>query len=504
MKRRHKKGKMKIEKMNRVKFYFLCKDETERKFARSQCDYIQKGNANEREGGHLNVKYILNSNSYKEGFIVALDMIKSNALYDFGVIIVGNNHLHRRLYSAVKNLSLHFLSYLERQKNTPRVLLDLGFNFTPTPPREIQERKVDFVLQEKVPKLFSLHYSHCPSVKSSFGLDYEKSYFISRSFVQTESIDLQNDSFTIAKGYVNPPVCVTSDVYSASSLVHYCKEKIEYIATHSMVHYCSRKKESLFNSLFDAVYCINLESRPDRLLKLQQRLKIHNIEFERYNAVSKALINPFSQILMPDDPLLKGSANKAGLLACLLSHMGVMKVALSRGQEQVVIFEDDVSVHKDFEYYLQSFLTSLKQNSIEMKTIDVIHFGYVPIVQKGNYELNDIWSYRFLDHYNGCGTLLKSKHFIGCHAYAVSAKFMRAYIQFYEALDPITNGGEWPTNDWAVRNFFLENKDFSCFAPCPQIFAVSPSVSDNSGLTEEDHVEERVTNSNFTYFDDYE
>jgi hypothetical protein len=49
----------------------------------------------------------------------------------------------------------------------------------------------------------------------------------------------------------------------------------------------------------------------------------------------------------------------------------------------------------------------------------------------------------------------------------------------------------------------LENPDFKSFAPCPQIFGVKPFVSDNSDGIEDD-IETRVTNSNYTYFDDYE
>jgi GR25 family glycosyltransferase involved in LPS biosynthesis len=229
-------------------------------------------------------------------------------------------------------------------------------------------------------------------------------------------------------------------------------------------------------------------------------MRLHNINFEFFNAVSKSYLNPLTQMVMPEDPLLSGSPNKSGLMGCLLSHLNIMKIALSRGQKQILIFEDDVTFHKDAHLLFQNFISECNKNSINIKEIDCIHFGYVPVIKKGDYDVNDVWSYRYLQHISESGTLLKSKHFLCTHAYAISEKFMKAYIDLY-ANYPINT--EWLTNDWAIRNFFLENEDFKCYSPCPQICAVKPCVSDNSGLTE-DKIEERLTNTNYTYFDDYE
>jgi len=478
--------------MNSVKFYVICETELDRRFATEQIQYIQNGN-DEREGKNLNVKYLLSS--YNDGFHAALKMIESNVLFEFGVILLGNDHFYRRLYTAIDMISQRFTG------RSIFLYVSNGHDFSAS-----SAPAHDFIIQELVPKLFTVYvaplegsnYTHGPTNTNTN--TNAQPCFVSKSFLKLKH-DKKGEI-----GFVKPPLSVTSKIYNESSFVYYDPVKIEYVQSLSMVHYIRKRNESLFNTLFDGVYCINLESRPDRLQKFQQKMKLHNIKFEKYNAVSKLLLDPIAKVVMPDDPLLEGSKNKSGLLGCLLSHMGVMKVALSRRQKQILIFEDDVAIHKDAELHLESFLTSLVKNSIEIKNLDVIHFGYVPVVEKGDFNTRDVWSYRFLNHINGSGTLLKSKHFIGCHAYAVSEKFMKAYINFYASLEavPNENTSEWPTNDWAIRNFFLENKDFLCVAPCPQIFSVSPSVSDNSGLLEDDKVEQRVTNANFTYCDDYD
>ena len=95
----------------------------------------------------------------------------------------------------------------------------------------------------------------------------------------------------------------------------------------------------------------------------------------------------------------------------------------------------------------------------------------------------------------------KSKHFIATHAYVINSKFLKAYIDFYANYS--TDAEEWITNDWAIRNHFLESKDFVCYSPCPQICAIKPTISDNSGLSDDD-IEIRLTNTFYTYFDDYE
>ena len=86
--------------MNTVKIYVVCINDEEYRFSKSQCDYIQSGDDNRRRGGHLNVKYI-KSNSYQEGFKQGLDMIKHNKLMKHGVVLFGNERLHREFWDMV-------------------------------------------------------------------------------------------------------------------------------------------------------------------------------------------------------------------------------------------------------------------------------------------------------------------------------------------------------------------------------------------------------------------
>jgi GR25 family glycosyltransferase involved in LPS biosynthesis len=314
-----------------------------------------------------------------------------------------------------------------------------------------------------------------------------KSCIVSRSFLQHSR---NSEDELIECKYTNPPFSIleTDEFSCYNNVTSFC--------------YFPKRQESLFNKLFDGIYCINLTTRPDRLKEFEKRMEKHNIKFERFNAVSKSFLSNLANISMP---LLETEKNvkmsNSGLLGCLLSHLNVMKTALSRNQKQILIFEDDASVHKDANLLLLNFVQSLNKMSINIRDIDCIHFGYVPVVVKGDYDNPDVWSYRFLQHVQNNGNVLKSKHFLCNHAYAVNEKFMKAFIKVYFQFDQ--DEQRLTPNDWKIRNLFLENPDFTSYAPCPQIFGVKPFFSDNANGVEDD-IERRVTNTNYTYFDDYE
>jgi len=456
--------------MNTVKVYFICKDDNELKWCKQQSEFITKGNT-QVEGGLFNVKYLKNE-CYETGFLMVQKLIAQHELFEFGLILFGNYNLNRRFWTVVNKLALHF------QGKCIKIVLSSSSANVHTL-CEVKEL-FEIIADEPVPKKFVIETFCNLKVLHNLAVPC----FISKSFICTkENKDEKNKS----EGIISPPLCIESKLSTKSS-------------SEMFLYFCIRE-ESIFNQLFDAVYCINLSSRKDRLQEFTKRAKFFNIKFEVYSAVSKTYLNPIAQIIMPDDVLLEGSANKSGLLGCLLSHLNVMKIALSRRQEQILIFEDDVSFHKDAPLLLKNFVESCKQISLNVKDLDIIHLGYVPVVYKGNYEEKDVWSYRYLEHANEAKTIVKSKHFLTTHAYVVNSKFMKAYLEFYANYP--TDSKEWLTNDWSIRNHFLEKKDFKCYSPCPQICGIKPSLSDNSGISEDD-IEIRVTNTFFTYFDDYE
>lgn len=89
------------------------------------------------------------------------------------------------------------------------------------------------------------------------------------------------------------------------------------------------------NDYFDKIYCINLDRRTDRWKETRVEFKKHNMKVERFSAVD-------GQNLDHPDPLLKAEAG------CLLSHLEIIKSARKQNLRSVLIFEDDIIFHSNF------------------------------------------------------------------------------------------------------------------------------------------------------------
>ena len=425
--------------MNFVKFYIVCDCDDDK--STQLFDFLARS--------HVRVTRIVNK-SQSNAFADATQLIANNKHFQYGVIIKDSEFVHRRLVNIVEelvNMKDNYLVYLTSfQSDKPHIH--------------------EFVLHEIVPKFF---YVHTTSPQQNVSCFMSRSYAQSRITVNTAK-------------FVFPAPCIPNhSTFRDSHLTRYV---------------FSKSQTSTINQYVDAVYCINLSSRTERLQAVTKRLTQHNIVFERYNAISKTFLN---YVAMTTKQANECVVNPSGLVGCLLSHLNVMKLALDRKQKQILILEDDISIHKDVNNLFSEFVQSLSHHKIDFETCDIVHLGYVPVVKKGDYETRDEWSYCELEYV--CPNVLKSKHFIGCHAYIVSEKFMRAYIAHYSRSENVNIFNN--SNDWAIRNFFLENKEYVAYAPCPQLFSIVPNYSDNAEQ-HETNPEIRSTNFSHTYPGDYE
>lgn len=92
----------------------------------------------------------------------------------------------------------------------------------------------------------------------------------------------------------------------------------------------------MISDLFDKIYCINLESRKDRLKESLAEFVKHDIyNVEIFPAIDGRLI-----------PLIPGC--NAGHTGCIMSHLLILKEAQGQRYKNVLIFEDDVQFAADF------------------------------------------------------------------------------------------------------------------------------------------------------------
>jgi GR25 family glycosyltransferase involved in LPS biosynthesis len=111
------------------------------------------------------------------------------------------------------------------------------------------------------------------------------------------------------------------------------------------------KKPFDVNSYFDRIYCLNLDRREDRWKAVDQIFKKNGIDVERFSAIDGQHIHDleFSDTGLSEDQCSnEGLIENKNSLACLLSHLEIIKNAKENGYARILIFEDDVIFSKSF------------------------------------------------------------------------------------------------------------------------------------------------------------
>jgi GR25 family glycosyltransferase involved in LPS biosynthesis len=171
------------------------------------------------------------------------------------------------------------------------------------------------------------------------------------------------------------------------------------------------------NDFFDKIFVINLERRPDRLEEFRQKADKIGFDFEVFSAVDgKKIDEDFvyngKQIkITPNQFYFGGFDNYAkSQLGCLISHLGVLKLAKERGYKRFLVLEDDCDFTEDFVTKFSKFCEEFDREW------DMFYFsGSMP-------ETSESWStYRRLI---SCHTT---------HSYAVNSRCLDYLIEFTES-----------------------------------------------------------------------
>lgn len=183
--------------------------------------------------------------------------------------------------------------------------------------------------------------------------------------------------------------------------------------------------------LFDAIYVINLDSRPDRMIDFKNGLR--SLKFDQDRIIR------FSGIV----PL-----NGAGALGCTLSHLEIVKEAKRLGHKRILVFEDDAI---PFEEEIAGLSGVVKD--IQSEDWDVYYLGY------NSHEPLEIHS----------AHSLKAKDLFSTHAIAYKSTFFDRFIDDFE------NNRIEIFDVWLRYNIQTTMK---CLASYPMLFIQSYSYSD--------------------------
>jgi glycosyl transferase family 25 len=114
--------------------------------------------------------------------------------------------------------------------------------------------------------------------------------------------------------------------------------------------------KNIINKYVDKVIYVNLESRTDRKAEIENELNNFNIDYERFNAISR-----------PD----------YGIIGCTQSHLEVIKMAKNKRYKNILILEDDFTftVSKDtFEKQIELLFNSNVNFDICMLSYNLIKY----------------------------------------------------------------------------------------------------------------------------------
>src|SRR5271155_898312 len=105
------------------------------------------------------------------------------------------------------------------------------------------------------------------------------------------------------------------------------------------------RKMLALDRLFPQKFCINLQRRPDRWDKMLHQFRLHDIQnVIRHDAVDGRGLTPRAEW-----------KHGAGAYGCLLSHLGIVRKAQESGLPAVLILEDDVVFHDDFQERFEEY-----------------------------------------------------------------------------------------------------------------------------------------------------
>ena len=218
------------------------------------------------------------------------------------------------------------------------------------------------------------------------------------------------------------------------------------------------------NNFFDKIFVINLDARDDRWQTVTRTLKSFDIwKYERFDAYNGKLFQDFV------DPKIRVRRNGA-YIGCLLSHLEIIRRAKAHDWKNVLIFEDDLNIHKNLLTLFDRAANEILERSPDW---DIWMLGQAGFNNYYTIETDD-YSKRILDQTHHRKMISPAIQAWGMHAYAVNQKFYDVIIDNYN------QGLQLELDVWLNQEIFNKGRnDYKCFVTNPQLFMQYLSDSDN-------------------------
>ncbi|MEG1142328.1 MAG: glycosyltransferase family 25 protein [Clostridia bacterium] len=164
------------------------------------------------------------------------------------------------------------------------------------------------------------------------------------------------------------------------------------------------------NQYFDKIYCINLITRPDRKKFAQKQFKELGLKVEFYEAF------PYDFSSKIIDTLNKEKIwyfNKPNEFGCFMSHYNILKKSYIKGYEKILILEDDICFHKNFNEEIKKYIYNIPLNWEVMRL-----YGICLTDKLEGIKSNEYWG----NYYNTWSTL----------CYGINRKGMKYLLHIFD------------------------------------------------------------------------
>ena len=186
-----------------------------------------------------------------------------------------------------------------------------------------------------------------------------------------------------------------------------------------------------FNEIFSKVYVVNIDSATERMKLLRNELV--GIKYERFSAVTPQHGN---------FPSSKKLYVKKGALACALSHAEIIRTAKRENYKNILIFEDDVVLDRDFiNYNLDLVANHLSSKDWALFYLGGLHLKNPTLQGDG---IVDIVST------------------IASYAYAINSKYFDVILREIEKFQC-----KLPLD--IIYAYYIQNR-FPCYGTLPRLF----------------------------------
>lgn len=140
----------------------------------------------------------------------------------------------------------------------------------------------------------------------------------------------------------------------------------------------------ILNDICDRHVCICLKEREDKYEQAKINFDKHNIKVDFYRPIRYGFGRIVTNVIQR--PFGWFNANQSGEFGCSISHYTVIKNAYLDGVERLMIWEDDIAFHKDFDSKISEYIKHLP-NDWNIFFL----YNFSAAFNPNNITVNDYW-----------------------------------------------------------------------------------------------------------------